>query len=201
MVMNLEVGLVLLAIFAVAAWIQRHRKAKPSSSSSLLGSPVHLDSKQDAARITPLEHFNVEATEPHPYRPWSSGKFAMTMGIQRVLAEEWLTLDQRYVPEQALRRELLQDHRDGVMQILPGSESACEEVLSMVVSYLTQRYPHLFYHPAGKPDYVYNCLTKQTFKVMAPYDVPPLEIAAQLVMEDLNILYPGFGEDPEQHYL
>ncbi|OKL56284.1 hypothetical protein UA08_08456 [Talaromyces atroroseus] len=199
MLVNLEVGSVLLALLVVATWIQRRRRAEKSASS--LAPPIHLDSKQGTTRITPLEHFNVDATEPHPYRPWSSGKFAMTMGIQKVPSEEWLTLDRRYVPEQALRRELLARHHDGVMQILPGSESACEEVLSMVVSYLTQRYPHLFYHPSGQLDHIYNKLTEQTFKIVAPYDVPPLEIAAQLAMEDINILYPGFGEDPEQHYL
>lgn len=125
----------------------------------------------------------------------------MTMGIRRTPQEEWLTLDNRYVPEQTLRQELLDNHREGVMQTLPGSESACEEVLEMVVSFLTQRYPHLFYHPEGKTDYIYNVATGRSFRITAPYEVPPLQVAAQLIMEDINILYKGHGDDPQQHYL
>jgi hypothetical protein len=87
------------------------------------------------------------------------------------------------------------------MQTLPGSESACAEVLEMVVSYLSQRYPHLFYRPPGRSDYLYNSLTKRTFKVTAPFETHHLEVAAQLAMEDINNLYQGFGENPERHYL
>ncbi len=87
------------------------------------------------------------------------------------------------------------------MQILPGTEAACAEMLDLIVSFLTRRYPQLFYRPLGKPDYLHNGLTNRIFKITAPYDVPPLEVAAQLVMEDLNLLVQGFGDDPEQHYL
>ncbi|KAI1613610.1 hypothetical protein EDD36DRAFT_201567 [Exophiala viscosa] len=125
----------------------------------------------------------------------------MTMGIQKVEESDWLAIDNRYLPEQAFRRDLLATKRHNVLQVLPGSEAACAEVLEVVVNYVTQRYPTLFYSPAGKNDYVHNSLTGRTFKVTYPYELEPLEIAAQLVMEDLNVLIQGFGEDPEQHYL
>ncbi len=87
------------------------------------------------------------------------------------------------------------------MQILPGSEAACIECLDTIVDYVTRRYPNLFYHPDGKQNYIHNALTKRTFKITSPYEIPPLEVAAQLVMEDLNLLIQGFGDDPQQHYL
>jgi len=158
-------------------------------------------SKDKQREIVPLPYFDLAAAEPHPYRPWKSGKFVMTMGIQKVEESDWLALDNRYLPEQAFRRELLATKRHNVLQVLPGSEAACAEVLEVVVNYVTQRYPTLFYSPAGKEDYVYNSLTGLTFKVTYPYELEPLEIAAQLVMEDLNVLLQGFGEDSEQHYL
>jgi hypothetical protein len=152
--------------------------------------------------VTPLPGFDVENTPPHPYRPWRSGKFVMTMGIQKVGDEsDWLALDNRYRAEQQLRRDLLKTHRRAVMQILPGSEAACIEVLETTVSYLSQRFPHFFFHPNGKLDYIHNRLTKLTFRIKEPFEFPPLEVAAQLVMEDLNLLIQGFGDDPEQHYL
>lgn len=152
--------------------------------------------------ITALPEFDVENTAPHPYRPWTSGKFVMTMGIQKVGYEsDWLALDNRYRAEQQLRRDLLKTNRRAVMQILPGSEAACIEVLETIVSYLSQRFPHLFFHPNGELDYIHNVLTNLTFRIKGPFKVPPLEVAAQLVMEDLNLLIRGFGDDPEQHYL
>lgn len=125
----------------------------------------------------------------------------MTMGIQKTAQEEWLDLDNRYWDEQALRRTLLQNEHDEVTQVLPGSEPACIEALEFIVSFLTRRFPHLFFHPDGKRDYVHNVLTKMTFRIRQPFEAPPLEVAAQLVMEDLNLLIQGFGPDPEQHYL
>jgi hypothetical protein len=154
-----------------------------------------------AVPITPLFDFDITRTKPAPYTPWSTGKFSMSMGIQKTTQEEWLALDDRYLGEQALRRELLEDHREGVMQALPGTEGACLETLEFAVSFLTRRYPRLFFHPDGKTDYIHNSLTKRTFRVCEPLDTPALEVAAQLLMEDLNVLIQGFGDDPDQHYL
>lgn len=145
--------------------------------------------------------FNISATPPHPYRPWRSGKFAMTMGIRKVDAKDWLGLDNKYHQEQQLRRELLEHHKSGVLQVLPGSEAACAEVLEMVIEHLTRWYPSLFYRPGGDRNYIRNGLTGRTYKVTAPYTIPPLEVAALLVMEDLNIMIKGFGPDAEEHYL
>jgi hypothetical protein len=160
-----------------------------------------ISPSDQSTNIRPLLNFDIASTIPYPYRPWSSGKFAMTMGIQKVEQENWLTLDNRYVHEQSLRRELLAKNREGVMQMLPGSEAACTEMLDLIVSFLTSRYPQLFFRPVGKPGYLHNSLTNRTFKVTAPYEISPLEIAAQLIMEDLNLLIQGFGDDSEQHYL
>lgn len=154
-----------------------------------------------AVGITPLPGFDVENTFPHPYRPWRSGKFVMTMGIQKVDESDWLGLDNRYLEEQQLRRNQLQNHRRAVLQILPGSEAGCIEVLETIVSCLTKRFPNLFFHPDGKLNYIRNELTKLTFRIKEPFQLAPLEIAAQLVMEDLNVLIQGFGDDPEQYYL
>jgi hypothetical protein len=149
----------------------------------------------------PLPDFDIYTEEQRVYRPWSSGKFAMTMGISKLPFDDLFLLDKFYLPQQELRRQLLAEKREAVMQVLPGSEAACAETLDLIVSFLTTRYPHYFAFVAEKPGYLKNHITGLTFKVVEPYEIHPLEVGAQLVMEDLNILIQGAGEDPEQHYL
>jgi hypothetical protein len=149
----------------------------------------------------PLSCFNVAKTEPHAYRPWKSGKYNMTMGIRKMPEEDWLIIDNKYEEEQELRRYLLETNCDGVMQVLPGTEDACEEALECIVNFLTRRYPSQFQYPKGNPGYIYNKITNRTFKVTKPYEQHPLEVAAQLTMEDINLLMQGTGEDPQDYYL
>ncbi|KAF2802164.1 uncharacterized protein BDZ99DRAFT_343768, partial [Mytilinidion resinicola] len=134
--------------------------------------------------------------------------FHMTMGLKRMPEENWLLLDNRYLPEQTLRRVLLTNNRDGVYQQLPGPHihAACVETLECVVAFLTKRYPHLFFlvpeKENGEGQYIHNALTHLSFKINEPFNEPPLIIAAQLAMEDINILLPGTGsQDPDQYYL
>lgn len=192
-----------LTLFMTKVCITRYAIGSSAkySASTVVVADAKPPSNETPIEITPLPDFDVAKTKPQPYRPWKSGKFVMTMGLSKLNPEDWLQLDDKYFEEQALRKKLLDEHRNGVMQILPGSEAACIEVLEMIIDYLTRRFPNLFYRPEGKENYIYNSLTGRTFKTSAPYEEPPLEIAAQLVMEDLNILIQGFGEDPEQHYL
>ncbi|KFY15372.1 hypothetical protein V491_05701 [Pseudogymnoascus sp. VKM F-3775] len=180
------------------------RKHKIFASNSANGSPKVLVVKEVSSKsggITPDYDFDIHITPQRPYRPWSSGKFAMTMGIRKVPENDMFLLDKEYIVQQELRRQLLVESREGVMQCLPDAEEACVETLDFIVNYLTKRYPNLFVLVEKKPGYLHNRITDLTFKITAPFEVHPLEVAAQLVMEDLNIMIQGAGEDPEQHYL
>lgn len=151
--------------------------------------------------IQPLSSFDVGKAEPHRYRPWKAGKYNMTMGLRKMPEEEWLVIDNKYEEEQNLRRHLLETNRDGVMQVLPYAEEACEEALDCIVNFLVKRYPSQFQRPREKPGYVYNGITNRTFKVTKPYEQHPLEVAAQLAMEDINLLIQGSGENARDYYL
>ncbi|EXJ84060.1 hypothetical protein A1O3_04727 [Capronia epimyces CBS 606.96] len=200
-----NLGLVVIALGLItAAAIPRvltPKAATATATATETVNPPHENKNESESEIHPLLDFDVATRPPHPYRPWRSGKFAMTMGVSKVKPEEWLDLDNKYWQEQELRRQLLVESRPEVMQLLHGSEAACIEVLDTVVDYLTRRYPSLFYRPEGKDGYIYNGLTNLSFKITAPYELHPLEIAAQLVMEDLNLLVQGFGPEPDQYYL
>jgi len=179
-------------------FISRHLFGKSSKKTE---GKRGVENENSAEEITPLLDFDIHTTEPRPYRPWSSGKFAMTMGIRKLPENDLFLLDKEYVEQQKFRRYLLTEKREGVMQCLPGSEDACAETLDYVVNFLTKKYPRLFVPLPKEPGYLHNCITDLTFKISKPYEVHPLEVAAQLVMEDLNILMQGAGDDPEQHYL
>ena len=153
----------------------------------------------DFSGIEPLPSFDLATTQPYPYRPWKAGKYHMTMGLRKMPEEDWLVLDNLYEQEQELRGHLLACNRNGVMQILPGSEEACEETLECVVKFLTKRYPSHFRHPKGDTNYIYNVITNKTFRIAAPLEQCPLEVAAQLAMEDINLLIQGEGET--EYYL
>jgi len=149
--------------------------------------------------IKALPDFDVRTTPPIPYRPWRSGKYHMTMALRKMPEEDWLALDNLYEEEQKFRSELIRTQREQVWETLPGSEEAVAETLEYIVQFLTRRYPQYFQHPKGNPDYIHNLITNKTFKIVAPYETHPLEVAAQLVMEDINLLMKGDGDDPEYY--
>ena len=103
----------------------------------------------------------------------------MTMGIRKTPGEDWLVLDNLYEREQKLRRDLIANQRNDVLQYLPGSEEACKG------------YPSQFQYPGDDQNYICNLITNKTFRVAAPLEQHPLEIAANLIMEDMNLITQG----------
>jgi hypothetical protein len=121
----------------------------------------------------------------------------MAMGLKRLDESNWLTLDSDYLPEHFLRCSLLCTKRPQVIQCLPGSSEACHEVLSLVTSFLSSRFPqHFTLTTTSSGPAIQNHLTNEIFPI-GPQNCPnPLEIAAKLSMEDFNILMknPETGE-------
>lgn len=61
----------------------------------------------------------------------------MTVGLRKMPDEEWLRLDNAYVKEQHLCKDLPQNNRNGVLQYLRGTEEACE-ALECTIGFLTK---------------------------------------------------------------
>lgn len=121
-----------------------------------------------------------------PLRERTSTK--MAMGLKRLDIENWLTLDSNYLPEHELRGNLLKSRNANVIQCLPGSEAACREVLDLVSLFMTTRFPqHFSMINTSKGPAVHSLLTEEIFLV-GPDCPNPLEIAAKIAMEDLNLL-------------
>lgn len=162
----------------------------------------HQDTKASILqKYNPTTGVDVKTIVPRVYRPWKAGKFYMTMGLQKMPEDDWLLLDQCYLEEQQLRRELLEKCPNEVMQVLPGSHDACVETLEMMVEFFTTQFPQYFSFTDRSRHYIHNRLTDKVFRVVEPFEEQPLAVAAQLCMEDMNIMIQGAGDDPDEHYL
>ena len=137
------------------------------------------------------DDFNINSLEPYPFHPIKGkSKYNMNMGLRRLDRPNWLTIDRNYLKEHHVRSDLLSIERDRVLHCLASSESACAEVLELVVDHLTMRYPNVFRLRQNRGvQTVTITATGETFQVTRPYGgIHPLEIAARLSMEDLNVL-------------
>lgn len=112
----------------------------------------------------------------------------MAMGLKRLDASNWLTLDSSYLPEHTLRSHLLAPQAPKVLQCLPGSEEACYEVLETVSTFLSTRFPqHFTITKSVSGPMIQNNLNSELLPCGRNAQ-NPLEIAARLAMEDFNIL-------------
>lgn len=113
--------------------------------------------------------------------------FRMAMGLLACDPGEMIELDDRYLPEMAERRELLDHRRADVFAAVPGSEAARAEVLGRLADLLPVRHPDAFARDGGM---LHNRLTGETWNMADP-GMDPLEAAGRLVQEDLCVLQPG----------
>ncbi|PQE21912.1 mannosyl transferase protein [Rutstroemia sp. NJR-2017a BVV2] len=172
---------------------QEDNKKKPSSSWPTW--PVfpltHLFSLFSCS-ATPSATANISQQPPYAMPPLKpNAAHPTSMGLKRLNQSNWLTIDAHYNSEHALRASLLETCKPNVLQVLPGAEPACHELLEQVVSFLTTRYPQSFTLHA-RSSTIYSHLTQETFAIGAKCE-NPLETAARLCMEDFNILI----KDPE----
>ena len=146
--------------------------------------------------------FKSQKFESYPQQPFNqSGRYHMTMGLRKLDLGCWLTIDKTYLTHQKVRTDLLANMKPQVLQCLPGSEDACTEVLDIVVDYLTTKYPAMYRIVEGNKmtRNINNIETGEVFNLNHPFDgMNPLEIAARLVCEDLNVL-KKIQEDGNHH--
>lgn len=150
---------------------------------------------EDAGKAS-VDFAEIAQEEPYRFPPLKSGASAhMTMGLRKLKRGNWLTIDEKYLTEHVIRSAQLSRARPSVLQCLPGSESACQEVLSVVSSFLVARYPMMFMLTGvGSKQLIHNLKTGEKFPMVN--NPQPLETAARLAMEDFNVLMkdPANGE-------
>ena len=58
------------------------------------------------------------------------------MGIRNLNPEEWIQIGEDYSEQIQERRRLLETRHDEVFQALPGSEAACQEIMTTLACLL-----------------------------------------------------------------
>lgn len=127
--------------------------------------------------------------------------YNMAMGIRKLDPRDWLRIDENFSLEHGIRSELLTEKKDKVLQCLSGSEDSCIETLEVVAGYLTEKFPGNFQRTKSISGCVHVLIveTGEMLNMNPPFDsLQPLEIAARLAMEDLNILKRD-GHTGEHH--
>lgn len=140
-----------------------------------------------------------ELIEPiKDFQQYSLKKFAvqnqhnMTIRFNALDAENWLPIDWTYPIYHEARSNLLERDISQVIQYWNNGiledviNAACKETLEKVVEYLLIAYPEFF---SKSGSIIHNKITHETYNLKES-KMKPLEIAARLVNEDLNILLP-----------
>jgi len=185
--MTISVALTTRRITSRKSWWKSHQHATAF--------PHTQDNRRPSLGKTELNILqDVKPYQFPPLRERTSTK--MAMGLKRLDIDNWLTLDSNYLSENKLRCNLFKTKEANVIQCLSGSEDACYEVLDIVSTFMSTRFPQHFTMTrwSGEPA-IYNHLTDETFLVGRKCP-KPLEVAARLAMEDFNILVknPVTGE-------
>ncbi len=148
------------------------------------------------------------------HRPFAPGPYRMAMDLVAVPEAAWFELDDRYLPEMAERRRLLETEHTAVFAAMPRSDAARAEALDLSATALTTHHPDWVTRDGAT---MHNRLTAETWQIgaagppewpagviappaaetageVAPSSTPsgagidPLERAGRLVQEDLCVI-------------
>ncbi|KAF9001931.1 hypothetical protein BDQ17DRAFT_1243749 [Cyathus striatus] len=170
----------LCGIFLATAWLcggfsRRSHSIEPSSKDDyfrLTGVPTP----------TPLHNFKLDLAKARPYRPFRWGYY-QTMALSAMEPDWWIELESTYRERLAQRKELFTQHGKAVVDLLPGSEGACRELMNMVVHFLCIRYPNEFQLNETKMIF-YNRILDTSTNVR---NVEPLSFLLETIPEDFLI--------------
>ncbi|KAF1984027.1 hypothetical protein K402DRAFT_435520 [Aulographum hederae CBS 113979] len=175
--------------------VERSEFGKPQPDRPL--SPVEL-SEETKARIESWRGKTRESIDASPaHLPFKAeGKYHMTMGLRKFdLGDNWLVLDAFHLGSLLeIRKDILDQCKGDVIQCLPGSEEACKEVLDLVVEYLSEKHPEYM----ETEDFLEGWKGDLIAINNGSTGKQPLDMAARLAAEDLNILQL---QDDGKHHL
>ncbi|OCK92164.1 uncharacterized protein K441DRAFT_679084 [Cenococcum geophilum 1.58] len=142
------------------------------------------------SNLSHLKSYPSSAFKKHPSN-------YMTMGLRKLDAENWLTIDSEYDQYYRARQQLPSEAKEEVLQRLPGGEAACEEHLGAAIQFLVKEYPkeHEIFEGHLGQEWIRNNMTGEEFSIKMPYNLHPLEVVARLVVEDFNIMMKTIGRE------
>src|SRR5690606_16434896 len=109
------------------------------------------------------------------------------IGLKPLDLADWIEVDANLVAHLAEKDRLRIAHPDEVFVAEPGTEDAQAEVLALLAEHLPARYPEVYRQEGSAIEIV---PAGRRVALDAP-GVPPLQIAASLVQEDLILMRRG----------
>ena len=106
------------------------------------------------------------------------------MGIRNLNPEEWFQIGEDYSEQIQERRRLLETRHDEVFQALPGSEVACQEIMTTLADHLPQHHPT---HFKRQDHQLITMENQESWDLQNPVK-HPLECAGLWVQEDLCVM-------------
>jgi hypothetical protein len=131
-----------------------------------------------------------QPTPPPPvYAPYADGRGQLAMGLMALDPGQWIEIDGNLPTQLAIKRELLQAHRDEVLAALPESRAGAAETRDLLLAHLIERFPDRYRRtPAG----IESRMTGESLAIAGFADAP-LELAGRLVQEDFCLMQAGEG--------
>lgn len=115
------------------------------------------------------------------HTPYEQGSIPFSIGLKPLDIDNWLEVDDRLEAYLSEKDRLSAAHRERVFAAEAHTADSQREVLSMIVE-------HLAHHHSATHRIVRDCVHIGGRTVRLDSDLPPLQIAAQLVQEDLVIM-------------
>ncbi|KAF5310027.1 hypothetical protein D9619_010282 [Psilocybe cf. subviscida] len=135
----------------------------------------------------PLPDFDVRTAKPRPYRPFRWA-YHQTMALMPMDPDYWLELESTYHERIAQRLEIYRKNGKAVVDAMPGSELACQELMEMVIQYLCVRYPNSFSYDDVSGTFYNRILDTETPNVLEKTGVAALETVLENVPEDFPMM-------------
>ncbi|EFW20916.1 hypothetical protein D8B26_002798 [Coccidioides posadasii str. Silveira] len=166
-------NIAVLATALLFRWLWRWREGPKSGG---LSRPTAFDLE----KIAPYPSEQIKGFEKHRIR----------MALKKMDRINWLTVDRNYCSLYEIRNTLFNTQKEKMVQCLPEAREACQEALREVVTFLCKRYPAMFEtYASSSGQRVRNNKTGEEFSLNGWDDsLSPLEIAARLSMDDMNII-------------
>lgn len=162
-----------------------------------------VDAKEVPINVTPVaSDFNWKTQEPIKYRPYSKGKYHMTMGIKTLDHNEWLLLEDTYKNITDEKERITATELEHTVLSQPEAKESVHEAYEMCLDYLMKRYPMYFALDEKDPSMIHNKIKDEKIPrdPNAYADTETLiRVLARTMEEDFLILL--FDNKTEQYYL
>lgn len=120
------------------------------------------------------------------YLPFAQGNRTLSLGLQPLKVEDWIEIDDQFVPYLQRKTELLTTNYAEVFASLPGTQSAQQEVLELLIDHLLRYFPEQYDRTS---ETITVKAAEQTWNI-ADFS-QPLNLAGRLVQEDFCLMQPS----------